>query len=137
MEKWVNVHIQVKFGDIKVSGLYQNTESQDYSGKQGDSFFVSAIYNLSGVNLKAEYGNDKAGFGKYLKNSISDSTNYAQTTDVDIDSFTVGLDYRLSKSTKVYAHYAMYSGEYRIASTGPMLELDDDNIMSVGIRYNF
>lgn len=128
---------QVKFGDVKLSGLYQNTKSQSFSDKQGDSFFVSAIYNVSGVSLKAEYGKDKAGFGKYLKNSISDSTHYAQATDVDIDSFTVGADYRLSKSTKVYAHYAMYSGEYQIANSGSIIELEDDNVVSVSVRYDF
>ncbi|WOT05953.1 porin [Shewanella youngdeokensis] len=128
---------QVKFYDFKLAGLFQNTTSQSYSNKTGDSYFISAIYNVNGVNLKAEYGKDKAGFGKYFKNSALSSTDYSEATDVNIDSLVVGADYKLSKSTTVYAHFATYSGSYRVANSGPVIELEDDNITSVSLRYNF
>lgn len=127
---------QVKLGNLVLSGLYQNTESQKNSDKNGNSYFVSAIYSIDKLNLKAEYGKDNAGFGKYLKNSVS-SADYKNATDVDIDSITVGADYKVSKSTKIYAHYAMYSGDYRVSNSGPTIELDNDNVASVSVRYNF
>ena len=128
---------QVKINNLKLAGLFQNTQSQSYEDKNGNSYFVAAIYNFNGVNLKAEYGKDKAGFGKYFKNSALSSADYSEATDVDIDSLVIGADYKLSKSTTVYAHFAAYSGEYRIANAGPMIELEDDNITSVSIRYDF
>ncbi|MEZ9197088.1 porin [Shewanella sp. 10N.286.54.B9] len=128
---------QVKVAQLKLAGLFQNTQSQSYSDKEGDSYFLAAVYNLNGVNLKAEYGKDKAGFGKYFKNSAASSNDYKQATDVDIDSLVVGADYKLSKTTTVYAHYAKYSGEYRVANAGPVIKLADDNVASISIRYDF
>ncbi|MGX9459903.1 porin [Shewanella sp. A14] len=120
---------QVKFGDFKVGGLFQNTESQT-TAQEGDSFFVNVAYNLNGVNLKAEYGQDDAGFGKYYKNITSDAG-----TDVNITQFTVGADYRVSKSTLVYGHYAMYEGDHKVGLA--KVDLEDDNIFTVGVRYDF
>lgn len=128
---------QVKFGNLKLGGLFQNTESQEYSYKEGNSYFLSAVYNLNGVNLKAEIGKDEAGFGKYFKNSAMSSSDYKQATDVDINSLVIGADYRLSKSTMVFAHYAKYEGEYRVENAGPVIDLEEDNIFSVGVRYDF
>ncbi|WP_394132613.1 porin [Shewanella maritima] len=129
--------IQYKFNKLKLGGLFQNTQSQTYSDKEGNSFFISAVYNLNGVNLKAEYGKDNAGFGKYFKNSALTSDGYNQATDVDINSFVVGADYKISKSTMLYGHYAMYDGEYRAEKTGPLIELEKDKIFTLGIRYDF
>lgn len=128
---------QVKLGNVKLGGLFQNTQSQTYSYKEGNSYFLSAIYNLNGVNLKAEIGKDEAGFGKYFKNSAASSSEYNRATDVDISSFVIGADYRFAKSTMVFAHYAKYEGEYRVENTGPVIDLEDDNIFTVGIRYDF
>ncbi|MBR9729271.1 porin [Shewanella intestini] len=125
---------QYKIGNLKLGGLFQNTESQTYNEKEGNSYFFSAVYNLNGVNLKAEIGKDKAGFGKYLKNSTSD---YKNATDVDITSLVVGADYRLAKSTLLYTHYARYEGEFRVKNAGPVIDLDEDNIVTVGVRYDF
>ena len=120
---------QVKLGEFKLGGLYQNTESQT-SDQEGDSFFLNVSYNLNGVNLKAEYGQDEAGFGSYYKN-IKEATG----TDVNITQITVGADYRISKSTLVYGHYAMYEGDHKVGTA--TVDLEDDNIFTVGARYDF
>ena len=120
---------QVKLGDFKVGGLYQNTESQT-TDKEGDSFFVNVSYDLNGVNLKAEYGQDDAGFGKYYSNISSDTG-----TDINVTNITVGADYRISKSTLVYGHYAMYEGDHNV--NGAKIDLEDDNVFTVGARYDF
>jgi predicted porin len=121
---------QVKLGDFKIGGLFQNTESQT-TDQEGNSYFVNVAYNLSGVNLKAEYGVDEGGFGKYYKN-ITD----VEGTDVNVQQITVGADYKISKSTMVYGHYAMYSGDHKVAD-GAKVDLEDDNVFTIGMRYNF
>ncbi|MBB1381374.1 porin [Shewanella sp. SR41-2] len=130
---------QIKMGQFKVGGLYQHSESQSYDRKEGDSYFVTVAYDLNGVNFKVEYGRDEAGFGKYFKynSTVASSTDYKQATDVDITSLVFGADYQLSKSTMLQAHYAMYDGEYQIAKSGTVIDLEDDNIATVGVRFNF
>ncbi|RPA28018.1 porin [Shewanella frigidimarina] len=120
---------QVKLGEFKLGGLYQNTESQT-TDQEGDSFFLNVSYNLNGVNLKAEYGQDEAGFGSYYK-YITETAG----TDVNITQITVGADYRISKSTLVYGHYAMYEGDHKVGTA--TVDLEDDNIFTVGARYDF
>ena len=50
-------------------------------------------------------------------------------------NFNVGADYRLAKSTMVYGQYAMYRGDHVVA--GNKVDLQDDNVFSVGARYDF
>jgi len=124
---------QFKLGEFKLGGLYQNTESQT-TDQEGDSFLVNLSYNLNGVNLKAEYGEDDAGYGKYFKNSVSNAGSVTGT-DINVTQITVGADYRVSKSTLVYGHYAMYEGDHKVALA--KVDLEDDNIFTVGVRYDF
>lgn len=126
---------QVKFGDFKLGGLYQSTESQT-TDQEGDSYFVNIAYNLNGVNLKAEYGKDEGGFGKFYQNSVPKvNGNKVIGTDIDVQVITVGADYKIAKSTLVYGHYAMYEGSHKVG--GIKVNLEDDNIFTVGVRYNF
>ncbi|GGQ30412.1 porin [Shewanella litoralis] len=125
---------QVKLGDFKLGGLFQNTESQT-TAQEGDSFFVNVSYDLNGVNLKAEYGQDDAGFGKYYKSIGDVNGNAATGLDVDVTNITVGADYRISKSTLVYGHYAMYEGEHKVGTA--TVDLEDDNVFTLGARYDF
>ncbi|TVP13357.1 porin [Shewanella sp. KCT] len=121
---------QVKLGDFKVGGLFQNSESVKDGSEDNNTYFVNVAYNLNGVNLKAEYGKDEAGFGKYYKN-ISGVAG----TDINVTNITVGADYRVAKSTLIYGHYAMYEGDHKVA--GVKVDLEDDNIFTVGVRYDF
>lgn len=118
---------QVKLGDFKVGGLYQNSESVADGSEDNNTYFVNVAYNLNGVNLKAEYGVDEAGFGKYSKQ--------AQGSDINVQQITVGADYRVAKSTLVYGHYAMYEGDYKVG--GLTMDLEDDDVFTVGVRYDF
>ncbi|WP_330148988.1 porin [Shewanella xiamenensis] len=138
---------QVKFGDFKVGGLFQNSESVTNSSVDGNTYFVNVVYTLNGVNLKAEYGVDESGFGNYYNNvnkytevQIIDGkpTVVAKSTtgtDISVQNFNVGADYRFSKSTMVYGQYAMYRGDHVVA--GNKVDLQDDNVFSVGLRYDF
>ncbi|ABV85917.1 porin [Shewanella pealeana] len=124
---------QVKLGDFKVAGIFQNTESQT-TDQEGNSYFVNVVYNLNGVNLKAEYGKDEGGFGKYYKN-ITGGYEEGVTSDINVQVITVGADYKISKSTMVYGHYAMYEGDHKVGTATK--DLEDDNVFTVGVRYNF
>ena len=125
---------QVKFGDFKVGGLFQNSESVTDSSVDGNTYFVNVVYTLNGVNLKAEYGFDETGFGNYYKN-VTTGTNLLKGADISVQNFNVGADYRFSKSTMVYGQYAMYRGDHVVA--GNKVDLQDDNVFSVGVRYDF
>ncbi|MDR8525214.1 porin [Shewanella fidelis] len=127
---------QVKLGDFKIGGLFQNTESQT-TDQEGNSYFVNVAYNLNGVNLKAEYGVDESGFGKYYQNSVpkTDAGSKIIGDDINVQQITVGADYKISKSTMVYGHYAMYSGDHKIGTA--KVDLEDDNVFTIGMRYNF
>ncbi|MCL1051087.1 porin [Shewanella abyssi] len=140
---------QVKFGDFKIGGLFQNTESNKYDNLEGNTYFVNAVYNLNGVNLKVQYGVDESGLSsKYFGNSFAyknpndsdtdvNETNalLATVSDVNVQNITIGADYKISKSTMVYGHYAMYKGDYTIASNKK--DLEDDSVFTIGMRYNF
>ncbi|GAB1103147.1 MAG: hypothetical protein Sw2LagTSB_10340 [Shewanella algae] len=91
---------------------------------------MNVVYNLNGVNLKLQYGYDEAGFGKYYK-ALGDNAG----TDIEVTNITVGADYRVAKSTLLFAHYANYQGEYKDA--GAKFDLEDDNVFTVGVRYDF
>ncbi|MCH4292930.1 porin [Shewanella sp. 3B26] len=121
---------QVKLGEFKIGGLFQNTEKVD-SGNDNNTYFVNVAYNLNGVNLKAEYGKDEAGLGKYY----SSLKGADPATDVSVTNITVGADYRVAKSTLLYGHYAMYEGDHVVGGT--KVDLKDDNVFTVGVRYDF
>ncbi|MBB1268224.1 porin [Shewanella sp. SR44-3] len=128
---------QVKLAKFKLGGLFQNSESNLDSAFDGNSYFVNLSYDLNGVNLKAEYGMDESGLGKYFQNISSIKPKAGTATnlsDINVQSITVGADYRLAKSTLVFAHYAMYQGDYTVTNK---VDLEDDNVLSVGIRYDF
>ncbi|WP_417763191.1 porin [Shewanella sp.] len=130
---------QVKLADFKVGALYQNNENTVNSDIDGNTYLLNVSYNLNGVNLKAEYIYDDGGFGQYFRNASGNNLKSAaaDTTidDVSVTSIIVGADYRLAKSTLVYSHYAHYEGDYKLS--GDKIDLDDDNVFSVGVRYDF
>ncbi len=129
---------QVKLGDFKLGGLYQNSELTTNSDVDGNTYFVNVAYDLNGVNLKAQYGFDDSGFGSYYKNmrtADGKSVRADANEDFNLHNFTIGADYRVAKSTLVYGQYALYQGDYEIA--GVKTDLKDDNVISVGVRYDF
>ncbi|MCU8034344.1 MAG: porin [Shewanella sp.] len=126
---------QAKFGQFKVGGLFQNSESVLDDSVDGNTYFVNVAYDLNGVNLKAQYGVDETGFGSYYTNVTKTGAVLPKATDINVQNLSVGADYRLAKSTMVYGQYAMYRGDHVVA--GNKVDLQDDNVFSVGVRYDF
>ncbi|OXS01576.1 porin [Shewanella algae] len=132
---------QVKLGDFKIGALYQNSESVTANSDDYNTYFVNVVYNLNGVNLKLQYGYDESGEGKYYNNVNTigkDADNKPiinEGSDIEVTNITVGADYRISKSTLVYGHYAHYEGEHVFNNVKE--DLQDDNVFTVGVRYDF
>ncbi|EGM71455.1 outer membrane porin, putative [Shewanella sp. HN-41] len=122
---------QAKFGQFKVGGLFQNSEDVVNSDIDGNTYFVNVSYDLNGVNLKAEYGVDEAGLG----GAYTKLGGVKGADDINFQNFNIGADYRLAKSTMVYGQYAMYRGDFTVANA--KTDLQDDNVFSVGVRYDF
>ncbi|MGI2192853.1 porin [Shewanella baltica] len=122
---------QVKLGQFKIGGLFQNSEDILNNDIDGNTYFVNVSYDLNGVNLKAEYGADDAG----LSSTYTKLGGVKGADDISFQNFNVGADYRISKSTMVYGQYAMYRGDFTVANA--KTDLQDDNVFSVGVRYDF
>lgn len=122
---------QAKFGQFKVGGFFQNSEDVVDTDIEGNTYFVNVSYDLNGVNLKAEYGVDEAGLG----GAYTKLGGVKGADDINVQNFNVGADYRFSKSTMVYGQYAMYRGDFTVANA--KTDLQDDNVFSVGVRYDF
>lgn len=128
---------QAKLGDFTVGGLFQHAESIKNDNRDGNSYFVNVVYKLqNGVNLKAEYGKDEAGFGSYFKNASGLNNNMTvDLDDVNVYQITIGADYRLVKSTLLFAHYAHYEGDFK--QNGVKQDLIEDDVVSIGVCYDF
>lgn len=123
---------QIKLGDVKFGGIFQHTESLTFSNMKGHSYFINATYDLLGTTLKAEFGKDRSGLGGYFSKLVGQ--NY-EVTDVDISQFTIGIDKKVTKSTRVYTHFALYEGEYRLS--GIKQDVGDDKVVTLGVRHVF
>lgn len=104
----IRATIQGKLAGITLGAMVQNQESVS-SGSEMDGFLVSAKYSINSWTLKgqvqtAEFdgGDDKSGV-------------------------TLGADYKLAKSTKLYAFYTTFD----------MDTSADEDYLAVGIEYKF
>ena len=102
------VTVQGKVSDITLGAIYHTQEKVD-GGAEMDGFLLSAKYKINEVTLKGQY----------------------QTADYDggdsKSGVTVGADYSLAKSTKLYAFYTTFD----------MDTAADEDYLAVGIQYKF
>lgn len=100
--------VQGKVSGITLGAIYHTQEKVD-DGAEMDGFLLSAKYKVNEVTLKGQY----------------------QTADYDggdsKSGVTVGADYSLAKSTKLYAFYTSFDMD-----TGA-----DEDYLAVGIQYKF
>lgn len=100
--------IQGKVGGVVLGAIYHTEEKADGTGEV-DGFMVSAKYKMDKVTFKGQYqtadekgGDDKTGI-------------------------TLGADYSLAKSTKLYAFYTTFD-----------MDSDEDlDYLAAGIEYKF
>ena len=93
---------------VTLGAIYHTQEKVDGSGEM-DGFLVSAKYKMDKATLKGQY----------------------QTADYDggdsKSGVTVGVDYKLADSTKLYAFYTDFD----------MDSGNDEDYLAVGIQYKF
>ncbi|WP_028113571.1 porin [Ferrimonas kyonanensis] len=129
---------QVKLGQVKLGAMFQDTQDLEHSNLDGNGFAIDASYPLTEkLSLKARYGQDDSGNGKYAGNVIKSLSGLdkADITTAEVTNYAVGADYKLSKAAKVYAHYSRFDAE--IATAGAKLYDEGDNIFSMGLHYKF
>ncbi|WDE13127.1 porin [Thalassomonas haliotis] len=100
--------VQGKVGGFVLGAMYQNQESDDGSAEM-DGFVLSAKYALDKVVLKAQY-----------QDADHDGSD-------DKTGASVGLDYRLAKSTKLFAFYTAFDID----------NAEDKDYLAIGIEYKF
>ncbi len=104
----VRATVQGKVSDITLGAIYHTQEKVNGDAEM-DGFLLSAKYKMDKVTLKGQY----------------------QTADYDggdsLSGATVGVDYSLAKSTKLYAFYTTFDMD-----TGA-----DEDYLAAGIQYKF
>ncbi|SDI78518.1 Outer membrane protein (porin) [Ferrimonas sediminum] len=129
---------QVKLGQVKLGAMFQDTQDLNNKNLDGNGFAIDASYPLTEkLSLKARYGQDDSGNGKYAGNVMKSLSGLdkADVTVAEVTNYAVGADYKLSKAAKVYAHYSRFDAE--IATAGAKLYDEGDNIFSMGLHYKF
>lgn len=104
--------VQGKVGGVVLGAMYHHEENSDGPSQEVDGFLVSAKYKMDNFTFK----------GQIQTASIDD-------TDQDTSAASVGVDYSLAKSTKVYVWYTSFDMD---ASS----DLDKDYV-ATGIEYKF
>ncbi|GAA5190111.1 porin [Ferrimonas gelatinilytica] len=123
------VVVTYKLGDLKLGGLFQDSEKGDLSGQ---GYMVSAQYRLNDWNIKAQVGYDESGLGKFAKNAYDDAgEDMQQGSGAEVINYTVGAEYHLTKAAYLYGHYAYYDASHDDAGDR------DDNTFTIGMRYRF
>ncbi|WP_231757266.1 porin [Microbulbifer elongatus] len=75
---------QYNFGNVQVGGLYEEQERADNSKQDG--WMTSVAYKINNWTAKAQYGQ-------------------SDIVKTDGETFSLGLDYKLSKAAKVFTFY--------------------------------
>jgi len=103
----VRATVQGKFSGVTLGAIYHSQEGKD--GSEMDGFLVSAKYGFDKITLKAQ-----------LQTAEHDGGD-------DLSGMTLGADYKLAKSTKVFAYYTTFD----------MDSEKDKDYLAVGIEYKF
>ena len=132
------------FGNFKIVGQYDSLEDDSHvQGQPGDftAFMVGGAFTMGNVVLKANYMEGEYGGDALAVNGAGDPTPQAAR---DVEQFTIGADYNLSKRTTVYALYA--AGENitlgsGAGSTDPISSCNtcggDISVVSLGMTHTF
>lgn len=100
----------VRLDMFEFGALYQLAEEEDGDGEE-DSYLLSGAVKFDRVKLKAQYGLTKA-----------------DLSDEELTLIGVGVDYKLAKSSKVYAYFAQVEQD---------LGDQEDTTFGVGFEHKF
>ncbi|MBV7317406.1 porin [Shewanella sp. NIFS-20-20] len=128
---------QVRFGDLKLGGIFQNAKHVTLQNIDGNMYYVNAQYNLNklnlhSVNIKAMYGQDQTGLGDYFQGIVDLNS---EITDVRVQQLTLGADYHASQAAIFYAFWANYKTDYNLKTVAQ--DVGTENVYTLGLRYYF
>ncbi|WP_168195225.1 porin [Shewanella sp. SNU WT4] len=128
---------QVRFNDLKLGAIFQNSEHITLRNIDGNMYYVTAQYNLNklnldGVNLKAMYGQDQTGLGDYFQGIVALNSNIS---DVQVEQLTLGANYHASQAAIFYAFWANYKTDYDLNDVAQ--DVGTENVYTLGLRYYF
>jgi len=105
----IRATVQGKLAGVTLGLMLQNQEDIN-TGAEMDGMLVSAKYKMGAATLKGQY-------------QIADHKGGDKNTGI-----TAGVDYKLAKSTKLYAFYTTFD-----------IKTDnrDEDYLAAGIQYNF
>ena len=95
------------FGVVKVAALYDNLKTNVNSYGRG--------LNVGEADIDSWFISASAPFGKFLVKATYGETENDAVADSKGTKFGLGLDYNLSKRTKIYTGYAIISNENNAA----------------------
>jgi len=97
------------FGVVKVAALYDRFETST------NSYGRSLATPLADADIQSWFVSASAPFGKFLVKATYGETENDNVQDSKGTKFGLGLDYNLSKRTKLYTGYAIISNESKAA----------------------
>jgi len=117
-----------KMAAFKLGLIYEDI-SDDASGSalSRDAYYVNGMYSIGAIDLKAAYG-------------ISNDGESA--ADTEFDNYVLGVDYNLSKRTKLFGLYSAVQNstgsKASLSTTGYAASLGNDvEVFSVGMVHTF
>jgi predicted porin len=122
------VGLGYKFGNAKLGAVYESIDDETaLSANSRDAWYVSGVYTMGAIDLKAAYG-------------VSEDGDSA--ADTEFDYWAIGADYNLSKRTKLFAVYATVENsattQQSLATSGYAgVAGQDVDVFSLGITHTF
>jgi predicted porin len=131
------------FGDGQVGFIYEDSKVMTQSRK---AYYLNGQYNMGNIALKAAYGH---------------AGKISSTTDTAANTYSLGVDYNLSKRSKLYAQYTktnnQNNAEYGVGAGGVGYYIpnntatagagfpgvtsgavgNDPSVFSIGMRHTF
>ena len=111
---------EMTFGDFKVGAMAQRAEAAENGiDVEQDGYLLSGEYAFDKMALKAQYGT---------------SDNDILGVNIDATQMAIGVDYKLNKSSKLFAYYSTIDYD----TSAALIELSpENNIVGVGYEIKF
>jgi predicted porin len=120
------IRANYEIGALTLGGYYQKSDDKGVGslGKR-DAYRVSAMYTMGAVELHGNYGA---------------ADDWSRLSNSDASQYTLGLNYNLSKRTKVYGFYTVVDNGRNFSYFGATDRNGNAlkaSSMAVGVRHNF
>ena len=130
------VHDDYTVGGVSSAGLGKlDGMAKEVAGNIGtiydeqSAMMVSAAWAINDFTLKAQYAKSEP--------SADDSIDPFGLSEFDVEQTAVGVDYKLSSYSKVYAYYAMLEGNPTSSATKVAYDNAEWDTFGVGIEIKF